>query len=99
MLDWKYMPLFISYAMSLFEGNGVLLNLYSEHRNPKQFYPLLQSAVGLTTFLALVMSFMAYLCYGSFIQSIVIFNLPWHSWATLLVEVFYGFTIAGSFII
>lgn len=86
--------------MSLFEGNQMILNLYSEADNPDSFF--LQASliiVGLTLFIACSVGYVGYLAFGETTKSVILYNLPNDDTISITAKCLYILTICGSFVL
>ena len=97
--DWKAIPFYFGMTMCLFEGNGMILNLYAEVDKPQKF-PL-QFGIVLTTitFIAIVVGSLSYFTYGNSIESIILYNLPHHEVISVVTKFLYVLTIMGIYVL
>ena len=68
--------MFMSAYMSLFEGNAVILNIYSEVDKPKEFIRILTFAFGIVIITCASFGWLGYQTFGTSIRSVVMLNLP-----------------------
>lgn len=76
--NFAHFPLFLGEILAIFEGNAGILNIYSQHSEPRQMF--LNTIWTHITVGLMVISLCAvsYLAYGNMIQDIVLYNLPQH---------------------
>ena len=99
-LNWAMLPIFCATMNSLFEGNQQILNLYAETDRPQRFFKLAAfSIVGLTVFIAVVVSYLGYIAFGNTVKSVIIYNLPNGEPMSITVKICYVITICGSFVL
>lgn len=60
----------------MFEANGTILNVYSEHSEPRKMYDALFKAHLLTVILAFLIGTLSYYAFGDELKDIVLYNLP-----------------------
>jgi len=60
----------------LFEANGTILNVYSEHSEPRKMFDALFKAHLLTVVLAFLIGTLSYFAFGNELHDIVLYNLP-----------------------
>lgn len=95
-----YLPIFCANMMSLFEGNQMILNLYSEADKPENFF--IQAAViivCLTLFIACAVGYIGYLAFGETTKSVILYNLPNDDSISITAKCLYILTICGSFVL
>lgn len=95
-----YLPVFCANMMSLFEGNQMILNLYSEADQPQNFF--MQAAViivCLTLFIACAVGYIGYLAFGETTKSVILYNLPNDDPISITAKCLYILTICGSFVL
>lgn len=84
--------------MCLFEGNGSILNFYSEVTKPSEFFRQTSFVMVMITFVALILGTLSYLTYADEIQNIILYNLPQDGFG-VAVRLFYMVTILGIYVI
>lgn len=86
--------------LTLFKGNQVLLNIYSETTRPQSFMAYtIWSVVGLTFLVVIPVGYVGYLAFGNTIKSVIIYNLPSKDPISIIVTCCYLITIMGSYVI
>ena len=63
--DSSMLPLFMAGVMNVYEGNMVILNIYAEHSNPKNFFCVLATSQVVITVLIGSMATLGYLAFGT----------------------------------
>ena len=74
--DISHLPMYLGEIMAIFEGNAGILNLYSQHKEPRTMFKVTiwtHIAVGIV---CISLCSLSYLAYGTMIQDVVIYNLP-----------------------
>jgi amino acid permease len=85
---------------SLFEGNQVILNIYSETTVPVKFFTqVLILVISLSIFVVLSVGLSGYLAFGNSVKSVVIYSLPHQDVASIIIKFCYLITISGSYLI
>lgn len=83
--------------MVLYEGNGALLNFYSQVKNPKTFMGQVNIVLFLLTGLSMLVGILSYLAFQEDIGSLIIYNLP-NNGLGISVQFLYLFAIAGVYL-
>lgn len=97
--DQVHFPLFLGEILAIFEGNAGILNIYSQHSEPRAMFEntvLTHITVG---FIVISLCTVSYLAYGDMIQDIVLYNMPQHSFMAKVIALMYMLNIVGSFTI
>jgi len=97
--DRAHFPLFLGEILAIFEGNAGILNIYSQHSEPRQMFTNTVWTHLTVGFIVIGMCTCSYLAYGGMVQDIVLYNLPQHSNMAKVVELMYMLNIVGSFTI
>jgi amino acid permease len=98
--DLLFLPVFCANMMSLFEGNQMILNLYSEADKPENFF--MQACViivCLTLLIACAVGYIGYLAFGETTKSVILYNLPNDDSISITAKCLYILTICGSFVL
>lgn len=74
-----------------------MLNIYSQLNRPKDMVTLVNASNVFVVSVVLGTGFAAYGAFGSATETVVIFNLPYGSSVSILVQVMYMLNIMGSF--
>lgn len=90
------MPMFFGIAVFNFEGNGVILNIKSNMKEPEKFMEIQKNVIIVVVVLLVVFGCFSYEAHGSQIEDMVTMNLP-HNGLTLTVQVLYCFGLLGSY--
>ena len=99
-VDWAYIPVFISMMNSLFEGNQQILNVYAETDKPQNFVRTAFITIGfLMTCVAIPISFIGIIAFGNDMESVIIYNLPYHDTLSIITRICFVMTISGSFVL
>jgi len=69
-------PLFMGQSIVLFEMNVSLLNVYAEHKYPKEMYTSTVKTHILVVTLAMLVGWLSYYAFGDEVQEIVLYDLP-----------------------
>jgi len=83
----------------LFEANGSLLNVYSEHNEPRKMFPTVVKAHIMIVSLCLFVGILSYAAFGDLTKDIILYNLPTERWYSVLIQTLYMTCIMGSFVI
>lgn len=97
-LSFSEMCAFFGVTMSLFEGNQLILNLYSEVKEPRHFLGHIIWIFFAITFLGITVSILSYNTYGRRVDDIILYNLPDSTTGTT-VKILYMMTIFGIYVI
>ena len=98
--DVAALPLFCATMMNLFEGNGQILNIYSEIDKPRNFFPItMYIFVLITIFLGISIGVVGYFAFGSTCKDTLLFNMPTNDNSGIAAQGLYIFTIIGSFLV
>ncbi len=74
--DLAAFPLFMGQSIVLFEMNVSLLNVYAEHRHPREMFSSTIKTHIITVVLACLVGWLSYYAFGDKVQSIVLYDLP-----------------------
>lgn len=85
--------------MSLFEGNGMILNLYSEVENPKLFLQQVNIVLTSITLGGIGLGLLSYMTFGNNLSSLILYNLPPLDPLAIAIKLLYMFTIAGIYVL
>ena len=86
--------------MNIFEGNQIILNVYSQTDSPKTFTPVIFGVfITLAIVFGLGVGLLGYLAYGNATESTILFNMPNHLPIGIAAKLCYLVTIVGSYII
>jgi amino acid permease len=97
--DIVKLPVFLAGANSLYEGNMVVLNFYSETDEPKKFYGIFVSVLITYTIVIGVCGYMGYFAFGQQSKDIILLNMPLTEPLAVTARILYLLTISGSFIL
>jgi hypothetical protein len=93
-------PVFCATMMNLFEGNQMILNLYAETDDPKNF---MQLVLGIFVVMGVILGFglgiFGYLTFGNTAESTILFNMPHHYGIGIAAKLCYLVTIMGSYVL
>jgi hypothetical protein len=92
-------PLFMGQSIVLFEANASLLNVYAEHRYPKQMYTSTVKMHIVIVVLACLVGWLSYYAFGDEVQEIVLYDLPEGKPFTILTQIFYMLNVMGCFVL
>jgi amino acid permease len=70
--------------MFVYEGNGVILNLRAEAKNPKAYPRLLSLAVLVLVIIYMILGTMGYLCYRTDIDTYINMQLPINAFSIII---------------
>ena len=85
--------------MSLFEGNITILNMYSEHDRPKNYFWVSASVMIVSAIITFTMGLMGYLAFGATTQEIILLNIPVDEPLAVAAKFMFLTSVAGNFII
>jgi len=94
-----HFPLFLGEILAIFEGNAGILNIYSQHSEPRAMFEATVWTHIVVGFIVISLCCVSYLAYGNMIQDIVLYNMPQHSNMARIIELMYMLNIVGSFTI
>lgn len=97
--NWSHIPMFLGEILAIFEGNAGILNIYSQHSEPRAMFATTVWTHIVVGFVVISLCSVSYLAYGNMIQDIVLYNMPQHSNMARLIELMYMLNIVGSFTI
>jgi len=86
-------------SIVLFEMNVSLLNVYAEHRHPREMFSSTIKTHIITVALACLVGWLSYYAFGDKVQSIVLYDLPEGKPFTIMTQVFYMLNIMGFFVL
>lgn len=86
-------------SIVLFEANASLLNVYAEHRYPKEMYTSTVKMHILIVVLACLVGWLSYYAFGDEVQEIVLYDLPEGKPFTILTQIFYMLNVMGCFVL
>ena len=84
--------------MCLFEGNGLILNLYSEVDKPNQFFRQISIVLVTITALGILVGSLSYVAYRDQTNSIIMYNLSGDALG-LSIKILYMVTIMGIYVL
>jgi len=94
------LPVFCANMMSLFEGNQMILNIYSEADAPSTFFTQVASIiVFVALFIAGLIGYIGYFAYGNTTKSVILYNLPNDDTASVTAKCLYILCVCGSFVL
>jgi len=70
------LPLFFGVAVFNFEGNGVILNLHANMKDPTKFETIMRNSLIAVITILISFSVCSYEAFGSRIEDMVTMNLP-----------------------
>ncbi|CDW73229.1 UNKNOWN [Stylonychia lemnae] len=97
-IDIWQMPIYFGVAMCLYEGNGLILNLYSEVDKPHKFMNQISLVLSLLTGLGIIVGALSYMAFGGKIESIILQNLP-NNAIGISIKLMYMITITGIYVL
>eukprot|EP00347_Sterkiella_histriomuscorum_P009027 403342809 len=98
LMDVWQMPIYFGVTMCIFEGNGMILNFYSEVDKPQKFMTQVTIILSVITTAGIVVGSLSYLAFGSSVQSIILYNLP-NSLVGISIKLLYMMTIMGIYVL
>lgn len=90
------MPVFLAAANALYEGNMVILNVYAEISEPRNFYCLSAMVLIIYTIVIGLCGYMGYFAYGVYSKSIILLNMPIHESLAIASRIMYIVAVMGS---
>jgi len=97
-IDIWQMPIYFGVTMCLYEGNGLILNLYSEVDKPNKFMNQVTLVLSIMTGLGIVIGSLSYMAFGNKVDSIVLYNLP-NDTVGISIKLLYMLTIMGIYVL
>lgn len=95
----RSVPLLIAGLSNSFEGNKVLLNIYSEAKTPQNFCAIITVVQIVFTIVSFGLGVVGYLTFKSGTESFLLLNMPTGVPMSIAAKCLYILTIVGSYII
>ncbi len=99
LFDPYLLPMYFGATMSVFEGNGIILNFYSEIEKPKEYLSQVIWVLSICTFFGIFYGSISYFAYGENVKGIILYNLSDSDSLAVLIKVLYMLTIMGVYVI
>lgn len=98
-MNLSALPIFLGQTCVLFEGNCSLLNIYAEHRYPREMMRTTVHVHIVLAILTLMTGVLSYYAFGDSLSEIIIYDLPEKMPFTILTQIFYMLNVMGCFVI
>ena len=98
-MNWSSLPSVASVFMALYEGTSVVITIYSETSEPKQFVRNVILGYSFVAVFGILFGYFSYLSLGSKIDDIILLVLPNGSRWSIFCKMMYLVTIMGSYVI
>jgi hypothetical protein len=94
--NFSQIPLLFAGMSNLFEGNILVLNIYSETQNPRNFCTIVIAVQVIFCIIVFGMATVAYIAFGSITEDIILLNLPNYETLSIVAKILYLLCIIGS---
>ena len=74
--NFAQFPLFLGEVLAIFEGNAGILNIYSQHSEPRQMFNNTIYTHIIVGIVCIALGSFSYLAYGNMVQDVVLYNMP-----------------------
>jgi len=98
-IEWANLPIVASTFMALYEGNSIIVSIYSETAEPKHFVRDVIVGYSAVATFAILFGYFSYLTLGDKITDIILLVLPTNSHWAVIGKIMYLFTIMGSYVL
>lgn len=97
--DPSRLALFLVGFQNVYEGNLIILNIYAEAKQPKNYIWNLATVMVFVTILVTIMGISGYLAFGEFTDDLILLNLPTGRGLSITAKFLYVGCICGSYIL
>jgi solute carrier family 36 (proton-coupled amino acid transporter) len=96
-VDTATLPIFFGIAVYTFEGIGLVVDMEKAMKHPEHFEKLLWLSYVILVTMFVVVGVTGYLAFGEETHSVIVLNLPQHTWFTKAIMILLMISLYASF--